>query len=223
MQKRAFTIMGVLMAVFMIFAGSYSFAKGKEGSVKDFRWSPKATELRLAMRSLWGDHIFWVRNVALTTKLGDAAAAKVEEQQVVQNAREIANAVVPYYGKDAGDKLFNLLAGHYGAVKDSMNAVYSGNKEAEKVAMDKMTKNAEEIATFLSSANPKNWPKEALVSALAAHGGYHMAQIGQINAKDFSAEAKTWTAMKKQVNEIADVLASGIIKQFPQRFEEGTV
>ncbi len=91
------------------------------------------------------------------------------------------------------------------------------------VAMDKMTKNADEIATFLSSANPKNWPKEALVSALAAHGGYHMAQNNEFNAKNFSAEAKTWEAMKNQVYGIADTLSEGIVKQFSQRFGEPTV
>ncbi|MFB3887695.1 MAG: hypothetical protein ACE144_20945 [Thermodesulfobacteriota bacterium] len=206
----------------MILAASYSFAQGKGSPVKAFQWTPKATELRLAMRSLWEGHIFWVRNVVLTTKLGDTAAAKTEEDQVVRNARQIANAVVPYYGKDAGEKLFNLLAGHYGAIKDCMNAVYSGNKKAEEAAMAKMTKNADEIATFLSSANP-NWPKTALLSALAAHGGYHMAQINAIHAKDFSSEAKTWEAMKDQVYGIADTLTEGIVKQFPQRFGEPTV
>ncbi len=218
MNMRTFKIVTLTAVVLMLLAPSFSSAKGKEGTVQ---LTPKAVELRLALRDLWQGHIFWVRNVVLLTKLGDKEGAKAAEEQVVQNAKDIAGAVVPYYGKEAGDKLFTLLAGHYGAVKDSMNAVFSGNKEAEHMAMDKMTKNAEEIATFLSSANPKNWPKEALVSALAAHGGYHMAQIGQINTKDFSAEAKTWTAMKKQVNEIADVLANGIIKQFPQKFGEG--
>ena len=220
MNMRTFKIVGLTSVLLMLLAPSFSFAKAKEGTVQ---LTPKAVELRLALRDLWQGHIFWVRNVVLLTKLGDKEGAKVAEEQVVQDAKDIASSVVPYYGKEAGDKLFTLLAGHYGAVKDSMNAVYSGNKQAENVAMGKMTKNADEIATFLSSANPKNWSKEALVSALAAHAGFHMAQIGQINTKDFSAEAKTWAAMKKQVNEIADVLANGIIKQFPQRFEEGTV
>jgi hypothetical protein len=211
--------MGLLMGASIILADSYSFAKAKENPAT---WTPKATELRLAMRNLWEDHIFWVRNVVLTTKLGDTAAAKVEEEQVVKDAREIANAVIPYYGKDAGNKLFNLLAAHYGAVKDCMNAVYSGNKEAKNVAMDKMNKNADEIATFLSSANP-NWPKAALLSALAAHAGYHMAEIDAINAKDFPSEAKTWGAMKAQVDGIADTLTEGLVKQFPQKFGEPAV
>ncbi len=123
-----------------------------------------------------------------------------------------------YYGKEAEDKLFTLLAGHYGAIKDYKNAAFSSNKGAMDAAKDKMLKNADEIATFLSSANPKNWPKEAIVAALAAHGGYHMAQINEINAKNFSAEAKTWEAVRNQVYQIADVLANGIVKQFPQKF-----
>ncbi len=219
-RKSVMTItLGLLLATSMLVASSYSFAKGKEAT---FQWTPKATELRLAMRSLWIDHIFWVRNVVLSTQLGDQGAAKAEEQQVVQNARDIANAVVPYYGKEAGDKLFTLLEGHYGAVKEFMNAVFAGNKEGEHSAMDKMTKNADEIATFLSSANP-NWPKAALVSALGAHAAFHMAQINEIHAKDFSAEAKTWRGEANQIRGVADILAEGIVKQFPQKFGEPTV
>lgn len=220
MNTRIFKIMSLAFVAVMLLAPSISLAKGKEGGM---RLTPKSVELKLALRSLWGDHIFWVRNVVLTTKLGDKESAKVAEEQVVQNAKDIANAIVPYYGKEAGDKLFTLLAGHYAAIKDCMNAAFSSNKAAMDAGKEKMMKNADEIATFLSSANPKNWPKETLVSALAAHGGYHMAQIDEINAKNFSAEAKTWEAMRNQVYQIANVLADGIVKQFPTRFGEGVV
>ncbi len=98
-----------------------------------------------------------------------------------------------------------------------MNASYSENKETKDSAVEKLKKNADEIATFLSSANP-NWPKDALLSALIAHGGHHMAQIDEINMKDFSGEAKTWDAMKNHIYVIADVLANGIVKQFPKKF-----
>ncbi len=178
----------------------------------------KAVDLRLALRSLWADHIFWVRNVVLTTKLGDKDAAKAAEEAVVENAKSIADAVVPFYGKSAGEHLFTLLAGHYGAIKESMNAAFAGNESGMNAAMSKMEKNADEIATFLSSANP-NWPKAAILSALAAHAAFHMAQIKAIQARDFAGEAKNWDPMKTQVYQIADVLAQGIVKQFPQKFE----
>ena len=211
-RSLSLTFVSVLVALLLI-VPAHSFAKDKGETGK---MAPKRMELRQAMRDLWVGHIFWVRNVALTTKFGDAGAAKVAEEQVVQDAKDIANAVVPFYGKDAGDKLFNLLAGHYGAVKEYMNAAFAGNKDAKTSAMDKLNKNADEIATFLSSANP-NWSKSTLLAALAAHGGHHVAQIEAINGKDFAADAKVWNDMKTHMYVIADYLADGIVKQFAHK------
>jgi hypothetical protein len=163
-------------------------------------------------------HIFWVRNEVLMTKLGNMDAAKVAGAQAVENAKAIAGSISPLYGKDASDKLFSLLAGHYGAVKEYMSATYDGKKEGQDQASEKMKKNADEIATFLSGANPQNWPKGVLSSALLAHVGHHMAHINQINTNDFAGEADTWEAMKKHIYIIADVLADGIVKQFPKKF-----
>ncbi len=50
------------------------------------------------------------------------------------------------------------------------------------------------------------------------HGAHHIAQIDQVNIKDFSSEAKTWDDMKKHIYMIADALAGGIVKQFPNKF-----
>ncbi len=214
MKKNFFRMAVIVLGVFMVLAAPYSFAKEKTEAVK---FNQKTVELQLALRDLWVGHIFWVRNVVLATKYSDADAAKIAEDKVVENARAIGDAIASIYGKEAGDKLFGLLAGHYGAVKDYMTAAFAGNSDAKSVAVEKLKKNAEEIATFLSSANP-NWPKQTLVGRLMAHGAHHIAQIDQTNIKDFSAEAKTWDNMKKHIHVIADALASGIVKQFPKKF-----
>ena len=176
----------------------------------------KEAVLKPALRDLWLGHIFWVRNVALATKYGNSDGAKVAEEKAVQNAKDIAGAIVPYYGKEASDKLFSLLAGHYGAVKEYMTAVYAGDKSGEEKAEAAMLKNADEIAAFLSGANPY-LPKKTLISLLTAHGGHHMAQIKAINSKDFGAEATVWDAMKNNMYVIADDLAGGLAKQFPAK------
>ncbi len=84
----------------------------------------KTVELRLALRDFWIGHIFWVRGVVIGTKYDNKDEAKVAEEKVVENAKALAGSITPYYGKEAADKLFGLLAGHYGAVKDYMNASY---------------------------------------------------------------------------------------------------
>jgi hypothetical protein len=227
MAKRVFLLVVMLVfVVSLLVVPSGSFAKSSEKAGVKYpikakkaivNCNPKAVEMRLALRDLWTGHIFWVRNVVVTTKYGDAAAAKVAEGQVVDNARSIANAVIPYYGQEAADKLFGLLAGHYGAVKEYMNAAFEDKKEEQKTTVGKLEKNVDDMATFLSGANP-NWPKSALISALATHVVHHVTQIDSINAKLYASEAQIWAVMKDHTNGLADVLAEGIVKQFPMRF-----
>ncbi len=201
----------LVLLTLVLFAGSPVYGKGKTETVK-------AAELQMTLRDLWVSHIFWVRSVVFATKFGDADATKVAEENVVANAKDIAAAVGSFYGKEAGDKLFGLLAGHYGAIKDYLTASMAGSEDGKKAAVEKLKKNAEEIAEFLHGANPKNWPKDTLASLLIAHGGHHIAQIDAVMAKDYGSEATTWEAMKKHIYTIADALAGGIEKQFPKKF-----
>src|SRR5688572_23468824 len=77
----------------------------------------KLADARAAQRDLWIGHVFWVRNVVDATFEGDSAAAKAAEGQVVANAKAIAGSIEPFYGQAASEKLFTLLAGHWGAIK----------------------------------------------------------------------------------------------------------
>jgi uncharacterized protein YeaO (DUF488 family) len=215
MKSTALKAAALLLGMFVLFAGPDAFAAKKAGHAG---LTPKAVELKLAMRDLWVGHIFWVRNVVLETKAGNTEAAKVAEGKVVEDARAIADAIVPIYGKDAGDKLFGLLAGHYGAVKGYMITAFANDEGSKGASVGKIRENAEEIAVFLNSANPKNWPKDTLMGLLIAHGVHHVAQIDQVNSKDVAAEARTWDDMKNHIYTIADVLADGIVKQFPKKF-----
>ena len=167
-----------------------------------------------ALRELWIGHVFWVRNVAVATLTGNAAAAKAAEEQVVANARQIAGAIEPFYGKAAADQLFGLLAGHYGAVKKYLDA---RGKAAEDAAWNEIGANAGEIAVFLAGANP-HLPVDTLRSLLIAHGGHHVQQIRQLRAKDYAGEAQTWQAMAQHMYVIADALTGAIARQFPARF-----
>lgn len=175
---------------------------------------PTETELQLALRDLWTGHVFWVRSVVVATHYEDEAGAAAAEEQVVRNARSLADAVIPFYGEEAADKLFELLAGHYGAIKEYMKADFAGNTRGAKKASDSIVSNAEEISVFLSGANPY-LPKDTLMSLLSAHGGHHIAQIGAIDKGDFKSEAGTWEAMLKHMYTISDAMASALTRQFP--------
>lgn len=170
-----------------------------------------------ALRDLWVGHVFWVRNVAIETLARNEPARAAAEQEVVANARAIAASIEPYYGKPASDKLFGLLAGHYGAVKQFLEAAVAGSQAGQDAAVKALTGNAAEIARFLSGANP-NLSFDTLNGLLLAHGGHHIQEIQQLMNRQYAQEAQTWEAMKQHMFVIADALAGAIARQFPARF-----
>ncbi len=178
----------------------------------------KATEARLALRDLWDEHIFWVRNVVSATALGNRQAASAAEGEVVKNARQIADSITPFYGKVAADQLFGLLKEHYGPVRRYLDATMANDAAKRAEAQKALTANAGAIAEFLSGANP-NLPYDAVNGLLLAHGGHHVAQIDQFKAKQYAEEAETWNAMRMHMHGIADAIAGALAKQFPEKFE----
>lgn len=177
----------------------------------------KMSETGAALRDLWLGHIFWVRNVIVDTLAGNKKKAAAAEKEVVANARQIAGAIEPYYGKEASEKLFGLLAGHYGAVKQYLEATAAGSQAKQDAAVKNLTGNATEIAKFLSGANP-NLPFDTLNGLLLAHGGHHIQEIQQLKNRQYAEEAQIWEAMKNHMYVIADALAGAIAKQFPKQF-----
>jgi hypothetical protein len=178
----------------------------------------KAAAAQDALRDLWIGHIFWVRNVVAARLAENAGQAEQAEQQVVTNAQAIAGAIAPYYGEAASAGLFELLAGHWGAIDAYLDATLADNNSKQNAAAKRLAENADAIARFLSGANP-NWPVDTLRGLLAAHGAHHVQQIEQLAANQYAQETLTWTAMKNHMYVIADALAAGIAKQFPEKFE----
>lgn len=177
----------------------------------------KLIATRLAMRDLWRAHIFWVRAVVVATHDNNSAASEAAEAQAVANAQAIADAIEPFYGQAASKQLFQLLAGHWGAVKAYLLAKNNANQAEESKAEQMLFANAEQIAVFLSNANP-NWPKQDLLTMLNAHAGLHLRQINQIYAGQYAQEAETWKAFVTNVTAMGDALAMGLAKQFPDKF-----
>lgn len=212
-------ITAILLGLTLSTATPSLSATAQQNSVEEavHQRSMTATELRLALRDLWSGHIFWVRSYVMASHYGDQKGAAAAEAKVVGNARAIADAIAPLYGKEAADKLFGLLAGHYGAVKAYMTATYKGDAQGQGAASQQLMQNADEIATFLSGANP-NLPHDAVLSLLQAHAGHHIAQINDVKRGDFAGEATNWDAMQAHMNTVADALAGALVKQFPNQF-----
>ena len=222
-RRKVLMFVGVAGALASIIPGSWTMAaeahtKGGTTHVtaKQRPRSVKTLQTAAVLRDLWLGHIFWVRSVSLAAIEKNDAAMKAAEQQAVENAQAIAASIEPFYGVAAKESFFKLLAGHYGAVKAYLIATTAENSSGQGAATQSLTSNAQEIAVFLSKANP-HLPKEALQSLLLAHGGHHIQQIQELKDRNYAAEAKTWESMKVHVYQIADATADALAKQFAKQ------
>ena len=177
----------------------------------------KVAETKAVLRDLWLGHILSIRNVAVATMDQNAAARSAAEAGVVANAEQIARSIEPFYGKQAADKLFSLLAGHYQGIREHLDATVAGSTSQQGAAVKALTANAAEISSFLSGANP-NLPKDTVMGLLMAHAAHHLTQFQQLKEADYAREAETWKGMKQHIYLVADALTQALAAQFPAQF-----
>jgi hypothetical protein len=170
------------------------------------------------MRKLWEEHVTWTRLYIVSAAAG-LPDAQPTAQRLLENQRDIGNAVAEFYGKDAGDKLTSLLRAHILTAADLVTAAKAGDQAKVAAAKTKWYANANEIAAFLHGANPNNWPLATLQSEMKTHLDQTLDEATHQLHHDYPASIKDYDAIEHHILMMADVLSSGIIKQFPKKFD----
>ncbi len=175
----------------------------------------RAIELKMAMRKLWEDHITYTRNYIISA-LADLPDRDSVAKRLLQNQDDIGNAIKPFYGEQAGQKLAALLRDHIVIATEVVDAAKSNSKQLD-AAQKKWSANGKDIAAFLSSANP-NWPKQTLENMLETHLVLTTGEVvGRLN-KDWAADIKSYDEGHLHMLMLADALTDGITKQFAAKF-----
>jgi hypothetical protein len=105
------------------------------------------------MRKLWEDHITWTR-LAIVSFIGDQPDLQATTNRLLANQIDIGNAINPYYGAAAGDRLTVLLREHITLAVDILAAAKAGDSAGVQRASARWYANANQIADFLAAANP---------------------------------------------------------------------
>ncbi|MFL6364152.1 MAG: hypothetical protein ACJ719_02955 [Nitrososphaeraceae archaeon] len=181
----------------------------------------EATKLVLALRDLWVDHTGWTRNYIISYVAGLPDTTAVAER-LLKNQEDIGNAIKPFYGNEAANKLTSLLKGHILGAVELLKAAKGGSTTGAAAAEKKWYENADQIATFLSNANP-NWPKEALKNMLDNHLALTKAEAVARLTGNYAADIATYDKVRQEANMMSDALVDGIVKQFPNKFSKTSV
>jgi len=175
-----------------------------------------ATSLRLGLRKLWADHIIWTRQYVVAA-VGETPDADAAAARLLKNQEDIGNAIVPFYGQAAGEALTNLLKQHILIAVDLIVAAKADDQAKFQQEDQKWTRNAQEIASLLSGANP-HWPKKDVVDLLNLHLSLTKGEVVARLKKDWEADVKAFDDIFIEINTVADTLTEGIIQQFPNKF-----
>lgn len=127
-----------------------------------------AVELRGAMQKLWSDHMQWTF-ATVDAFYHNQAGLDAQLNRLLQNQKDIGATIVPVYGQAAGDKLAELLTTHIKQAVPVLTAAQKGDQAGLKKALDDWYANAQEIADFLSAANPKNWNQADMREMMKKH------------------------------------------------------
>jgi hypothetical protein len=171
-----------------------------------------------AMRKLWEDHITWTR-MFIVEFAADSPATQATAERLLQNQVDIGDAIKPFYGDEAGDQLTALLQDHILTAADILAAAKAGDQEAVEEASARWYANANDIAAFLSSANPDHWPLEEMQAMMRDHLDLTLAEAVARLQGDFQADIAAYDEVHGQILEMADMLSAGIIAEFPKAFK----
>jgi hypothetical protein len=179
--------------------------------------SPRELAFRNDMRMLWEDHIVWTR-MAIVSFAADLPDFAITAERLLRNQDDIGDAIAPFYGREAGEDLSALLREHILIAVDVLTAARAGDQPALDEALARWDANADDIAAFLNAANPDNWPLEEMQAMMREHLGLTTQEAVARLTGDFAADIAAYDAVHEQAMEMADMLSTGIIAQFPHRF-----
>jgi hypothetical protein len=201
-------------------AGGHA-AQGHSSEHADAAATSGVSEQRAAlhdkMRRLWEDHITWTR-LFIVSASADLPDTPATTQRLLRNQQDIGDAIKPFYGRAAGERLTSLLKEHITVAADLLASAKAGDQDAVERHSRAWYGNADQIAAFLSKANPHNWPRKEMRSMMREHLDLTLKEAIAHLEERHRTDIRTYDRIHRQILGMADMLSDGIAAQFPNRF-----
>jgi hypothetical protein len=170
-----------------------------------------------AMRKLWEDHITWTR-LAIVSFAAGLPDLPATEARLLRNQADIRRAIAPFYGRKAGRRLTALLREHIRGAVALLQAAKAGDDAAVGTAKAAWYRNGNQVADFLSAANPAHWPRRVMRSMMKEHLDETLKEAVDRLSGRFAADVRDYEAVHRHILVMADALSDGIVAHFPRRF-----
>jgi hypothetical protein len=166
-----------------------------------------------AMRKLWEEHVLWTR-LFIVSDVANLPDLSATTERLLRNQVDLGDAFKPFYGSEAGNQLTMLLRQHILQAADILNAAKTGNADALASAKAAWYANAQQIAAFLHSLNPGQWPLDALQMMMREHLDLTLTEAVDQLSGNFAQSVADFDNVEAEILTMADTLSNGIIAQF---------
>ena len=190
----------------------------RKDAVKD-KITEKEQELNQYLRKLWAEHAFWMRQYVISY-LNGSSDVNDTTRRLLKNQEQIGRAIGLWYGEKNGKKIGELMTTQLVAFGDMLNAMRTRDKNASVVAEKKWHGATEALVDFLVELNAK-WGRVEL----GQHFKHYNEMITNMSIHRFRKKHNDEIgsfdkAYTHAMNDIADVLTKGIVKQHPEQFDK---
>jgi hypothetical protein len=176
-----------------------------------------AASLRVALNSLFGEHVILAAAATGAALDGRDAEFKAAAGALDANSVEISKAIGSVYGAGAEQAFLPLWRRHIGFAVDYTVGVATKDQARQQKAVNDLMAYTQDFGAFLASANP-NLPKSVVADLVKHHVVTLKDVIDAQASKDYARAYAAERAAVAHMQMIADPLASAIVKQYPDKF-----
>jgi hypothetical protein len=211
-----------------------------------------ATEpVRLALRRLWSDHVFWTREYIVAATSGPHGLTDVAEHLPVGSAgaavastAQAALGAAPASDADAAaarllknqDDIGAAIVPYYGAeagkqltdllkqhimIAVELVADAKGGDDAKFARDDQRWSDNATEIARFLARANPNWPEKDVADLLALHLQLTKNEVVARLNKEWSAAVKAFDDIFTEIMVLADALYDGLVAQFPEKFRQG--
>ena len=173
---------------------------------------------RNKMNRLWENHGNWTR-LFITSTLDELEYQDPTRKHLLENQRNIGEALKLFYGDEAGEQFTALLEVHVQIAGEMLQAAKSADASAFEDTVDRWYANADRISEFLHELNPEHWPRNETRTIFRAYLDLTLELAIARWSGDLAADVAATDKMRTQAHTIADMFSDGMISQFPERFK----
>jgi hypothetical protein len=182
----------------------------------DEQWRSDAA-LGARMRELWDAQATWTRFYVVSA-LGDMPDTAFVRARLFRCPVDFEPAVGPYYGEQKAQDFSDALGLHLKSLVALLRATKEGDAQTGAALKIRWRRDAESTAAVLGAINPA-WSAPAFRELLDVYLQLVDRGVTLRSRGDFAADVGNFGELHELALELGDVMARGILSQFPPRWK----